>query len=43
MGRLTQTATPAPDTVLTLVIQRAKIAGLRAAERPIGMHSPAFA
>jgi 2-dehydropantoate 2-reductase len=30
MGRLTQTPTPALDTVLALIVQRAKTAGLAA-------------
>jgi 2-dehydropantoate 2-reductase len=47
MGRLTQTPTPALDTVLALVVQRAQIAGLRDVSSPaqvnLPAHSPAFA
>jgi 2-dehydropantoate 2-reductase len=47
MGRLTQTPTPALDTVLALVVQRARIAGLRDVSPPAQVnppaHSPAFA
>jgi 2-dehydropantoate 2-reductase len=43
MGRLTQTPTPALDAVLALVVQRAKVAGLRWADRPVDANSPAFA
>jgi 2-dehydropantoate 2-reductase len=42
MGRLTQIATPALDTVLALVAQRAKIAGLYSDPRPVAARSPAF-
>jgi 2-dehydropantoate 2-reductase len=43
MGRLTQTPTPALDAVLALVVQRAKMAGLRGVEQPVEAPSPAFA
>jgi 2-dehydropantoate 2-reductase len=44
MGRLTGIATPALDTVLALVIQRAKIAGLYEENvRPVEIKAPAFA
>jgi 2-dehydropantoate 2-reductase len=43
MGRLTQTPTPALDTVLALIVQRAQIAGLRDASPPVKGNSPAFA
>jgi 2-dehydropantoate 2-reductase len=43
MGRLTQIPTPALDTVLALVAQRAKIAGLYGDDRPIAAKSPVFA
>jgi 2-dehydropantoate 2-reductase len=44
MGRLTGIATPALDTVLALVAQRGKIAGLYAANvRPAETKAPAFA
>jgi 2-dehydropantoate 2-reductase len=43
MGRLTQTPTPALDTVLALIVQRARIAGLRDASPPVKGNSPAFA
>ena len=44
MGRLTGIATPALDAVLALVAQRAKIAGLYAANvRPAETKAPAFA
>src|SRR6266436_1236671 len=43
MGRLTQTPTPALDTVLALVVQRAQIAGLRGVSPPAKVNSPAFA
>jgi 2-dehydropantoate 2-reductase len=43
MGRLTQIPTPALDTVLALVAQRAKIAGLYSDPRPVAARSPAFA
>jgi 2-dehydropantoate 2-reductase len=43
MGRLTQIPTPALDTVLALVAQRAKIAGLYRDDRPIAAKSPVFA
>jgi len=43
MGRLTQTPTPALDTVLALIVQRAQIAGLRAVNPPARVNSPAFA
>jgi 2-dehydropantoate 2-reductase len=43
MGRLTQTPTPALDTVLALVLQRAEIAGLRDASPAMKVNSPAFA
>src|SRR3981081_3675585 len=42
MGRLTGIPTPALDTVLALVSQRAKIAGLYD-QRPIEAKSPVFA
>jgi 2-dehydropantoate 2-reductase len=41
MGRLTQTPTPALDTVLALVVQRAQIAGLHGVIPPAPMNSPA--
>jgi 2-dehydropantoate 2-reductase len=43
MGRLTQTPTPALDTVLALIVQRAKMAGTISIERPVEAPSPAFA
>jgi 2-dehydropantoate 2-reductase len=44
MGRLTETPTPALDTVLALVAQRAKIAGLYdGIVRPTETNAPAFA
>jgi 2-dehydropantoate 2-reductase len=43
MGRLTQTPTPALDTVLALIVQRAQIAGLRDASPPAKANAPAFA
>jgi 2-dehydropantoate 2-reductase len=43
MGRLTQIPTPALDTVLALVAQRAKIAGLYGDDRPIAAKSPVLA
>ena len=43
MGRLTQTPTPALDTVLALIVQRAQIAGLRDMNPPAKVNSPAFA
>src|ERR1700738_1315511 len=43
MGRLTQIPTPALDTVLALVAQRAKIAGLYGMDRPLEAKSPVFA
>jgi 2-dehydropantoate 2-reductase len=43
MGRLTQIPTPALDAVLTLVAQRAKIAGLYDGGRPVLANSPVFA
>ena len=43
MGRLTQTPTPALDTVLALIVQRAQIAGLRDANPPAKANAPAFA
>ena len=45
MGRLTQTPTPALDTVLALVVQRAEIAGLRGVGPPLNfpVNSSAFA
>jgi 2-dehydropantoate 2-reductase len=43
MGRLTQIPTPALDTVLALVAQRAKIAGLYGMDRPVEAKSPVFA
>jgi 2-dehydropantoate 2-reductase len=43
MGRLTGISTPALDTVLALVAQRAKIAGLYGAAGPAGAKSPVFA
>jgi 2-dehydropantoate 2-reductase len=44
MGRLTGIVTPALDTVLALVIQRAKIAGLYEENvRPVEIKAPAFA
>jgi len=43
MGRLTQIPTPALDTVLALVAQRAKIAGLYGMDRPVEVKSPVFA
>jgi 2-dehydropantoate 2-reductase len=41
MGRLTETPTPALDTVLALVVQRAEIAGLRGVSPPAQVNSPA--
>jgi 2-dehydropantoate 2-reductase len=43
MGRLTQTPTPALDTVLALIVQRAKMAGTISIDRPVEAPSPAFA
>jgi 2-dehydropantoate 2-reductase len=43
MGRLTGIPTPALDSVLALVAQRARIAGLYADDRPIEVKSPVFA
>jgi 2-dehydropantoate 2-reductase len=43
MGRLAQVPTPALDTVLALVAQRAKIAGLYATEPPVAAKAPVFA
>ncbi len=43
MGRLTETATPALDAVLALVMQRAKIAGLACTSSPVAAKTPAFA
>ena len=43
MGRLTGVATPALDTVLALVAQRAKIAGLYGTDGPAEAKSPLFA
>jgi 2-dehydropantoate 2-reductase len=43
MGRLTGISTPALDTVLALVAQRAKIAGLYGAAGPAEAKSPVFA
>jgi 2-dehydropantoate 2-reductase len=43
MGRLTQIPTPALDTVLALVAQRAKIAGLYGNDRPTAAKAPVFA
>ncbi|SDS57663.1 2-dehydropantoate 2-reductase [Bradyrhizobium canariense] len=43
MGRLTGIPTPALDTVLALVSQRAKLAGLYGSDRPIEAKAPAFA
>jgi 2-dehydropantoate 2-reductase len=44
MGRLTQTPTPALDTVLALVVQRAQTAGLHGISPPAQVRlSPAFA
>jgi 2-dehydropantoate 2-reductase len=43
MGRLTETATPALDAVLALVVQRAKVAGLGCTAGPIAAPAPAFA
>jgi 2-dehydropantoate 2-reductase len=43
MGRLTRIATPALDTVLALVAQRAKIAGLYGIDGPVKAKSPLFA
>jgi 2-dehydropantoate 2-reductase len=43
MGRLTQIPTPALDTVLALVAQRARCAGLYGDERPAAARSPVFA
>ena len=43
MGRLTGIPTPALDTVLALVAQRAKIAGLYSDPRPVAVKSPVFA
>jgi 2-dehydropantoate 2-reductase len=43
MGRLTQTPTPALDTVLALIVQRAQIAGLRDVSPQTQVNSPAFA
>src|ERR1700742_91031 len=44
MGRLTETATPALDAVLALVVQRAKVAGLGCTPTaPIEAKTPAFA
>jgi 2-dehydropantoate 2-reductase len=43
MGRLTGIATPALDTVLALVAQRAKIAGLYNNVVPVAAKTPAFA
>jgi 2-dehydropantoate 2-reductase len=44
MGRLTEIPTPALDTVLALVAQRAKIAGLyEGIVRPTETKVPAFA
>jgi 2-dehydropantoate 2-reductase len=43
MARLTGIATPALDTVLALVSQRAKLAGLYGTERPTEAKAPAFA
>jgi 2-dehydropantoate 2-reductase len=40
MGRLTQTPTPALDTVLALVVQRAQIAGLHGVSPPAQMNFP---
>jgi 2-dehydropantoate 2-reductase len=43
MGRLTQIPTPALDSVLALIAQRAKIAGLYCLERPVAAKTPVFA
>ena len=43
MGRLTGIATPALDTVLALVAQRAKVAGLYDNVAPVAAKAPAFA
>jgi 2-dehydropantoate 2-reductase len=43
MGRLARIATPALDTVLALVAQRAKIAGLYGTDGPVEAKSPLFA
>jgi 2-dehydropantoate 2-reductase len=43
MGRLTKIPTPALDTVLALVAQRAKLAGLYGTDRPVAALTPAFA
>ena len=43
MGRLAQVPTPALDTVLALVAQRAKIAGLYSDPQPVAVKSPVFA
>ena len=43
MGRLTGIATPALDTVLALVAQRAKVAGLYDNVAPVAAKASAFA
>ncbi len=43
MGRLTETATPALDAVLALVVQRARVAGLGCTSSPVAAKTPAFA
>src|SRR6201996_6055659 len=43
MGQLTGIPTPALDTVLALVAQRAKLAGLYESDRPLAAKAPAFA
>jgi 2-dehydropantoate 2-reductase len=43
VGQLTGIPTPALDTVLALVSQRAKLAGLYESDRPLAAKAPAFA
>ncbi len=43
MGRLTETATPALDAVLALVVQRARVAGLGCSPAPVEAKMPALA